>query len=258
MRIGAMNHPGRDVTAEFGWMAQRGLDFVDLTLEPPCAAVWQLDVGALRRALESSGLSVVGHTAYYLPCGHPFEQVRRGATAELIACLETFSALGASQMNVHPDAYAPMHDRPFIVGQNLKTLRALLDAGRAVGIGIMIENVPAGFNTPEQLADLLDPLPELGLHLDVGHANLGVAANVTEPILERFGDRLRHVHLHDNDGDADQHLPLGAGTIDLPPVIQAIRRSGYDGTITLEVFSQERRHFDDSRDILQTLWESAR
>ena len=118
----------------------------------------------------------------------------------------------------------------------------------------MIENVPAGFNTTEQLRDLLAPLPDLGLHLDVGHANLRVPANTTEPILARFGGRLRHVHLHDNKGDADLHLPLGAGSIDVPRMVRAIRGCGHDGTITLEVFTPDRHYLEHSRDLLRDLW----
>jgi sugar phosphate isomerase/epimerase len=258
MRIGAMNHPARDPLAEIAWMAEAGLEFVDLTLEPPAAATWQADRDAHARALRASGMGIDGHTAYYLPIGHPFEEVRRSATAALTACLAAFAAIGARWMNVHPDAHAPMHDRAFVVGQNLKSLGALVEEGRKVGVGVMVENVPAGFNTAEQLGDLLDPLPDLGLHLDVGHANLRVAANTTEPILARFGGRLRHVHLHDNNGEADLHLPLGAGTIDVARLVRAIRRCGYDETITLEVFSRDRRHLEYSRDVLRRLWDDAR
>jgi sugar phosphate isomerase/epimerase len=253
--IGAMNHPARDPVAEIGWITEAGLEFVDLTLEPPAAASWRVNPAVVARALQAAKIDVVGHTAYYLPIGHPFEEVRQAATAALAACLEPFAAVGARWMNVHPDAHAPMHDRAFVVAQNLKSLTALVEAGREVGVGVMVENVPAGFNTPEQLAELLDAVPELGLHLDVGHANLRVAANTTEPILERFGNRLRHVHLHDNNGEADLHLPLGAGAIDVPRMVRAIRRCGYDGTITLEVFSRDRRHLEYSRDVLRRLWD---
>lgn len=257
MRIGAMNHPAQPPVDEIRWMAASGLQFVDLTLEPPGAAHWATDLAAIRRELDAHGLGAVGHTAYYLPIGHPFEEVRQAATRVLAACLEAFAAVGVRWMNVHPDAHAPMHDRAFVVAQNVKSLGTLVEAGRALGVGVMVENVPAGFNSPEQLADLLDALPELGLHLDVGHANLRVAHNTTEPILERFGARLRHVHLHDNNGEADLHLPLGAGRIDVRRMVRAIRGCGYDDTITLEVFSSDRRHLEYSRDVLRALWNEA-
>ena len=31
MQIGAMNHPAQDVISEIRWMAEMGLEFVDLT-----------------------------------------------------------------------------------------------------------------------------------------------------------------------------------------------------------------------------------
>ena len=108
----------------------------------------------------------------------------------------------------------------------------------------------------EQLCDLLNPLPDLGLHLDIGHANLMVPRNTTPDILAAFGDRLRHVHLHDNKGGgADLHLPLGVGTVDFVRHIRALKASGYDGTITLEVFSPDKHYLAYSRDVLRRLWD---
>ena len=72
-----------------------------------------------------------------------------------------------------------------------------------------------------------------------------------------YGLRLRHVHLHDNKGgSADLHLPLGAGTLDTAHHIQSLQAIGYDGTITLEVFTPDRRHLAYSRDVLRALWDS--
>ena len=45
MLIGAMNNPSRDLYSEMRWMADLGLDFIDLTLEPPAAAPWQVNPG---------------------------------------------------------------------------------------------------------------------------------------------------------------------------------------------------------------------
>lgn len=254
MQIGAMNHPARDVMLEIQWMANARLDFVDLTLEPPSAASWQIDPASIRATLDQVNLGVVGHTAYYLPIGHPFEEVREAAVRALVESMHTFAAIGAPWMNVHPDGHAPFHGRAFTIEQNVKSLQSLLEAASSIGIGLMIENIPEGFNTPQQLAELLDPLPGLALHLDIGHANLRVPKNTTESILERFADRLRHVHLHDNRGDSDAHLPLGAGSIDVPRMVHTLRAFGYDATITLEVFTADRRYLEYSRDRLRELW----
>jgi sugar phosphate isomerase/epimerase len=259
MLIGTMNHPGRDLLKEIEWVASLGFEFLDLTLEPPLAAVQRIDVPAVRAALQGHKLQVIGHTAYYLPLCHPFEGVRRAAVEELKLCLEAFAALGARWMNLHPDRQAPLHDRKFIIERNLQTIHELLVPARQVGVGLMVENLPGSFNTVRQLSELLDQVPELGLHLDIGHANLLVEHNTTDELLAAYGGRLRHVHLHDNKGgSADLHLPLGAGTLETERYIRSLQRAGYDGTITLEVFTPDRQFLTYSRDILRRLWDQAR
>jgi sugar phosphate isomerase/epimerase len=254
--IGAMNHPERNVLDEIAWMAATGMEFIDLTLEPPGTPSWNLDTGALRRALESSGMGVVGHTAWYLPMASAIPEIRCGAVAELKRCLERFGEVGAKWMNLHPDRHTPWHPRQFLIERNLDTIRELLPHAHQCGVGLMIENLPGDYNSALQLGELLDPVPELGLHLDVGHANLQVAQNTTREILEAYGRRLRHAHLHDNKGGhADLHLPLGTGTVDLRDSVRALQSCGYDGTITLEVFSPDRHYLQYSRDLLRQTWE---
>ncbi|HHY86000.1 MAG TPA: sugar phosphate isomerase/epimerase [Verrucomicrobia bacterium] len=256
MLIGTMNHPGRDLLGEIRWIADMGFDFVDLTLEPPMALASRVNLPALQKLLQDTKLKVVGHTAYYLPLCSPFESIRRAAVEELKNCLAVFAQLGARWMNVHPDRQAPMHERSFIIDRNVQSLKELFEAAAGTGVGLMIENLPGSFNTVRQLGQLLEPLPQLGLHLDVGHANLLTEQNTTDDILRAYGARLKHVHLHDNKGgSADLHLPLGAGTMDIRYYVQVLKNFGYDGTITLEVFTPDRHHLAYSRDVLRRMWD---
>jgi sugar phosphate isomerase/epimerase len=253
--IGAMNHPAHEVLQEIEWIAALGLGFIDLTLEPPNAASWRVDPAAIRASLERHGLGVVGHTAFYLPIASGIEEIRRGSLAELRRCVDVFAEIGARWMNIHPDRHAPMHDRKFFIEKNVETLRELLPYALERGVGLMIENLPGDFNTASQMGELLDPLPELGLHLDIGHANLLVVQSSVGELLQAYGERLRHVHLHDNKGgSADLHLPLGTGTVDLREAVRLLQGVGYDGTITLEVFTPDRHHLAYSRDLLQRTW----
>ena len=122
----------------------------------------------------------------------------------------------------------------------------------------MIENLPGSFNSVRQLSGLLDGIPELGLHLDIGHANLLVDHNTTDDILATYGHRLRHVHLHDNKGgSSDLHLPLGTGTIDTRHYVRSLKNCGYEGTITLEVFSPDRHYLAYSREVLRRAWDES-
>jgi sugar phosphate isomerase/epimerase len=122
----------------------------------------------------------------------------------------------------------------------------------------MVENLPGNFNTAAQLAELLDPLPQLGLHLDIGHTELMVETSSAGEIMARFGSRIMHVHLHDNKGGAaDLHLPVGAGVIDIPSHLAALKKIGYDGTITLEVFTPDPAYLKYSIEKVRAMWDEA-
>ena len=88
---------------------------------------------------------------------------------------------------------------------------------------------------PEMLVEIARGVddPRLGLCLDVGHANTVVSETPPADWLAPMLPDLRHVHLHDNHGALDEHLPLGAGTIDFAPILAALAAHP-DITITLE------------------------
>lgn len=256
MKIGAMNHPAEPLEQEIAWMAELDLDFIDLTLEPPSAATWRINPKEVRRVIEDHGLDVIGHTAFYLPIASSFESLRRAAVDELKRAVDHFATIGAEWMNVHPDGHAPFIDEHTVMERNVDSLRELNAYAKTAGIGIMLENVPGRFNSVAQLEPIFFAAPETGLHLDIGHSNLSVPYNTAGELISRFSARLSHVHLHDNrGGNADLHLALGMGNLDLPLHLRDLRAAGYDGTITLEVFSKDRHFLAYSRDRVREVWE---
>lgn len=257
MLIGAMNHPRRDPLAEMEWMARLGLDFIDLTLEPPAASSADVDLRELKKGLQRSGLRIVGHTPYYLPIASPIEELRLAAELELRRCIDHFAALGAAWVNVHPDSHVPFASDEQRAARNGETLRSLVAYAEELGTHLMLENIPQGFNTASELALILDAIPELGLHLDLGHCNLHFPHSTAGELIAHYGPRIRHVHLHDNKGgSADLHLPIGTGTVPVEHDIALLKATGYDGTITLEVFSPDPYYFEYSAQKLRAMWEA--
>jgi sugar phosphate isomerase/epimerase len=255
MLLGAMNHPMRDPIEEIRAFAAAGFDFVDLTLEPDRAYAATLDVKAVRDALHQTGLGVVGHTAWYLPLASPFPILRRAALDELSRDLDVFAALDVDRMNVHPDRGRSLSPTDWIVERNAEALATLATKASHLGIRVIVENIPGLFGRVDVLQTIFERVPALGFHLDVAHANLGVVRNATSELLDAFGDRLVHVHFSDNKGgDADLHLPLGAGYIDWSEMVKLVKSRGYDGTITLEVFSDDAEYLHYSARKIRALW----
>ncbi|MDQ3646230.1 MAG: sugar phosphate isomerase/epimerase [Actinomycetota bacterium] len=256
MLVGSMNFPGRSVAKEIHRVAEEGFDFIDLTLEPPAA--WLPDGKEIGRLIADLGLQAVGHTAWYLPLASPFPEFRALARQLYARALDTFLAAGVTLVNVHPDQRVPLNPPDRVRAANAEAIALLGRDAAQRGITIMVENIDRLFSRPEDLKVIFDAVPEASFHLDVGHANLGLARdepNRTAAFLDAFGDRLAHVHVSDNRGGLDDlHLPLGAGTIDWKAAIRLLKRAGFDGTVTLEVFSREREHLRTSRRLWLEWW----
>lgn len=256
MLVGAMNFPGRSVLKEIHRISEDGFDFMDLTLEPPAA--WFPDGKEVGRLMGDLGLSAVGHTPWHLPIASPFPELRKTTRDLFRKALDCFADAGVTLVNVHPDQRVPMHSKDQVKALNSEVIGELAQDAAQRGITLMVENLDRLFARPEDYREILDDNPEVGLHLDVGHANLNLGlgeANRTQAFLEAYGDRLMHVHISDNrGGDGDLHLPLGAGTIDWRATVRALKDAGYDSTVTLEVFSREREYLRHSRLFWLKLW----
>lgn len=90
------------------------------------------------------------------------------------------------------------------------------------------------YRSPEELLDLIRKVnrSNVGLTLDVGHAQ--VCGYGASDFINLLGDDLLHVHLHDNHGVIDEHLPLGQGIVDYLGVIQSLKKLDYQGVVNLE------------------------
>ena len=257
MQIGAMNNPMLDVVDEIDEYGRAGFDYIELTLEPDKAYSANLPIREVKAALKHTGLGIVGHTAYYLPIASPIPEIRECAIREVERDLAIFAELGAEKANIHPFIRVPLYETRWIREMNIAAFRYLVGRAKKVGLKFMLENSPPHFNTPRDLSTVFAAVPELGLHLDVGHANLETEHNLTVELASLFASRLEHVHFSDNNGgNLDLHLPLGVGKIDWRWIVHILKRVGYDGTITLEVFSRDREYLWRSRDKLLQLWQT--
>lgn len=252
MLIGMMNDPAIDPVAEARWAAKHGFDFIDLTMEGPAAAVEQVNVDALKAVLDATGLGIIGHTAWYLPFGSPVPQIRAGAVEAVRVQFEPLARLGGRYINVHVDKGIGAFAYDDTLRWNAESFTTLAEQAQSYGLQVMIENVVNNFNTARAFRTLLDAHAELRLHLDIAHAN--VKGEKTADFLKQHAAKLVHVHISDNKRVNDDHLPLGVGTINWVEQIGLLKASGYDSTITLEIFTPDRTYLVDSAARLRKLW----
>jgi len=89
---------------------------------------------------------------------------------------------------------------------------------------------------PDEMLEMLDSIGShnVGFTLDVGHAN---TVGLVDDFLNLLADKISHVHIHDNLGKKDEHLPLGKGTVDWKRVMEKL--SDYKGIFVTEMGSVE-------------------
>jgi len=255
MKVGVMNNPAISLSDEINWIASNNFGFIDLTTEPPGA--YGFDVNKAKREVIKSGLEIVGHTNPSLPVLFPISEIANMALKNLKDSITILSKLGASKINVHPYYYKDISETD-LIGKNLLILKILSDFAKSLNAELMLENYLAPFDNPTVFTEIFREIPDLKLHLDIGHINI----TSSNPLLtlrqffEEHSQKIIHIHMHDNKGEEDEHLPLGCGNINWKEAIGIIKPF-YDGTITLEVFSPDREYLLISRDKLVSFWKQA-
>ncbi len=107
------------------------------------------------------------------------------------------------------------------------TLEHLILHAHHAGVTICVENTTSEMGDPSYLRAFVDETRLTGLrfNFDIGHAHL--AELPEEERLEKSFSPLRDlvssVHLHDNRGDKDEHLPPYEGTIDWPAAVKILQ-----------------------------------
>ncbi len=117
-------------------------------------------------------------------------------------------------------------------------LEALLYEAERLDLYLALENV---FEPdPSFLTSVVEKIasPHLGYCFDAGHA-LAFAKSPWQPWLEAFTPRLFELHIHDNNGDWDAHLPPGKGKIPFLEIFTYLKDKNLCPLLTFEAHREE-------------------
>ncbi|MFH1403993.1 MAG: sugar phosphate isomerase/epimerase family protein [Candidatus Altiarchaeota archaeon] len=258
MRVGSMNNPRNNVLEELTLFSGFGLDFIDLTIEAPEATPEKVGEAksGLMKFLREKNMSLVAHMPWFLQIASPYPDLRDAFVGEAFRVLEAASLLRAWHVTIHPDFLTLHRPKSELLELTVSSLGLILERAGELGLELCFENFEKAHISTDAMGDIFRRLPELKFTLDVGHAFMG-SHNMehVRHLVGEFGDRLLHVHLHDNMGHHDDHLPLGVGKIDLSEVVSILKSSGFDNTITLEIHADDRDYIRVSMEKLRDAWE---
>lgn len=194
----------------------------------------------------AAGVRIVSlASGFFWECnyGSADETDRQRAADVTRRMLERAAAAGAGAVLVVPavvgtvDEPRPRSTYADALRRTSEALLTLRHAAEACAVAVAIENVWNRFLlSPVEMCDLVDRVnsPYVGVYFDVGNV---LAYGYPQDWIATLGRRIVRVHVKDYDlhrGGQAGFCPLGAGSVDWPAVINALRAVGYEGPLTYE------------------------
>lgn len=216
-------------------------------------------VAAALKASASAGVpfdSIHGVFGYDLDPSSPVGEHRRHCLSVYETEGKLAQDLGGPMVVVHPAAWTPgraavtrqearageQYRRPFLA----EFLRALAEIGERLGVVYLIENQPWNCYTGCDPASLARDVLAVGssrirMCLDTGHAH--ITTGDVPGVVRAAAPAIAYLHIHDNDGAADDHRMPGDGTIDWGAFARAVGETGVGDRAVkmLEVFYEEAK-----------------
>ncbi len=134
-------------------------------------------------------------------------------------------------------------------------LMPCVELAEELGVNLLIEPEPGLLiETFEQYLEFAGRIqsPRVGLNFDIGHAFC--VGQDPQDWIARMAPHTRHYHIEDIAASrVHAHLVPGRGAIDLAATLRAIRASGYDGWLTVELYPYVENPDDAGREALAHL-----
>ncbi|MEU5271299.1 sugar phosphate isomerase/epimerase family protein [Streptomyces hygroscopicus] len=240
------------LTDALALLSDLGYDGVSLTLDhmhlDPLAPDLASRTRHVARDLERYGLGVAVETGarYVLDARrkhHPTlldsdPQARAARVDLLLRAVRVAADLGAAAVHCFSGVLPPGEPEETAWRRLADTIGRVADAAAAAGVALAVEPEPghlladlAGFH---RLRTALGDPAALGLTLDIGHCQCLEPAPPAECV-RAAAPWVRHVQIEDMRRGVHEHLPFGDGEIDFPPVLEALRATGYRGLVGVEL-----------------------
>lgn len=189
----------------------------------------------IKEVLASTNLGVTVHAPFGdLNLATPNYPIWRESIRQTCTCIERASEL-TDIVTIHPGYMSPVGK---LMPQKIWELQkqALVEIGKCAidhNVTACLENMISIkeflCRFPEELIGMTDGIDGIAMTFDIGHAN---TVGKVDGFLKNVG-KARHLHVHDNHGESDEHLALGEGTINWEKAGKIIA-ANYSGIAVVE------------------------
>jgi protein FrlC len=223
-----------------------GYDYVELWGGRPHAYAPDLksgDMAELKELIERYEMPVRGFTPEHN--GYPYnfmigsERMRRDAVEYLKLAMDMSKEMGANFMLVSPSHAGYQATGREIRDRLIRTMTELARHAEAIDQTVVLEALtPYESNvctTANDLLELFELVPSEHL---VGMCDIVPPYVQHESIMaffDKLGPKMYHMHVIDSDGTTDTHVMPGEGQLPLKELLEDLKGSGYQGTMTIEL-----------------------
>ncbi|MBQ8293487.1 MAG: sugar phosphate isomerase/epimerase [Bacilli bacterium] len=161
----------------------------------------------------------------------------------------------AKGVTLHPGEVDGSLSKDEALALSIENTKILAEHAKKYNIDIMVENL-IGSNelclTIQEMSYFQKMVNKdnVGITLDCGHYHAsGQTLEVPKDLVKyvhTFGNKIKHLHLHDNNGLRDEHKQMGLGTIDFVAYFDALKSVNFTGLYGSEVL------FKDYSELLET------
>lgn len=138
------------------------------------------------------------------------------------------------------------------------SFRFASETAKSAGLKFCLEpRVGEIISNTDALLRLMDHVKSdnFGAVLDTGHQN--AQKEILPLSVEKLGNRIFYLHVSDNDGKVNEHLPLGKGNIDWEGIFLALKKHNYQGYVAIDIGNVPdiEKAYIDSKKFLEDLGE---
>jgi sugar phosphate isomerase/epimerase len=197
-----------------------------------------LDGRGLARVIETGARYLLNPRLKHDPTLMDPDPRRRAVRVDfLVRAIDLARALGAEAVSFWSGR------SPSAVGEEegmvrlAAALQPVLAHAEAAGMPLAFEPEPGMFiDTLDRFARLDEQVrhPLFDLTIDVGHVHCSGEGDIAG-LLRRWNSRIRNIHIEDMVPGVHEHLMFGEGTMEFPPILQALRAIDYRGGVHVEL-----------------------
>ncbi|MBQ7032484.1 MAG: sugar phosphate isomerase/epimerase [Clostridia bacterium] len=201
------------------------------------ASDWKKYVKELQEHCKTIGVTLI---QAHSPMGTPLADNNEEFINATKRCIEACGVLGIKNIVVH-SGYLKGISKKETLEKNKLFYENLLGTAEKYEVNILTENFNKmciedmyWIDNATDLLELIECVNHPLFHAvwDTGHANMQEMSQEEE--LTRLGKHVKALHIHDNNGEKDQHMCPFFGTLNVDSLVKGLKKIGYDGYFTFE------------------------